>query len=274
MRRVLPWRWSDGLTPRPAGRLDGSDQAASCGSSPGPASMITRQGRSASTVSSVRPKSEAPVRLGGSVHHDRPGLDLARLVHDAAPGLARPHLLPVPGHAPAAEHSCRVDRRLRALAPASGIAASIGALAGTEIVTSTWMPRRRRAASLVAVATASRRVAPVLEGHQHGLVLHLVLDDRLRHHDLRGLREAETLTAAVDHVDGDADQPARCAPGDQRLKFEDGDHDERGARAEAAEQGRTAAAPGRGRGPCRGPGRGAPCPGASCAARSPRGARW
>jgi hypothetical protein len=32
--------------------------------------------------------------------------------------------------------------------------ASIGALAGTVIVTSTWMPRRRRAASLTAVAMA------------------------------------------------------------------------------------------------------------------------
>ena len=41
----------------------------------------------------------------------------------------------------------------------SGMSASIGALFGTVIVTSTWMPRRRRAASLAAVATAIKLAA-------------------------------------------------------------------------------------------------------------------
>ena len=42
-----------------------------------------------------------------------------------------------------------------ARASCSGSGASIGALAGTVIVTSTWIPRRRGAASFAAVETAS-----------------------------------------------------------------------------------------------------------------------
>jgi hypothetical protein len=44
---------------------------------------------------------------------------------------------------------------LSARASSSGMAASIGALGGTAIVTSTWIPRLRRAASCTAVETAS-----------------------------------------------------------------------------------------------------------------------
>ena len=131
-----------------------------------------------------RPKSDVPVRRGGSDITTRAGPDLARLLHDPPPGLARADLLPVAGHAPPAAHPRGVDRAPAPAPPARASRASIGALAGTVIVTSTWMPRRRRAASCAAVATASRRVVAVLEGHQHRLVLHLVLHDRLGHHDL------------------------------------------------------------------------------------------
>ena len=116
--------------------------------------MITRQGRSLSTVSSVLPNSDAPVRRGGS------DITIARarisfgLLHDAAAALPRAHLLPVPGHPPPAAHARRVDEDA-ARASCSGIAASIGEFGGTEIVTSTWMPRRRRAASRAAVEIAS-----------------------------------------------------------------------------------------------------------------------
>ena len=151
-------------------------------------SMITRQGRSASTVSSVRPKVDEPARSRRQRHHHRGRLDLAcasrTIRRPASPGA---HLLEVPGHAPPAAHRAESIAAC-AFASASGIDASIGALAGTVIVTSTWMPRRRRAASFTAVETASARVLAVLEGHQHRLVLHLVLDDRLGHHDLRSSR--------------------------------------------------------------------------------------
>ena len=83
------------------------------------------------------------------------------------------------------------------------------------MVTTTWMPRRRRAASRTAVATdLLARVVAVLEGHQDRLVLHLVLHHRLRRHDLVGLGERQALPAPVDHVEGDADREPR-EPGDQ-----------------------------------------------------------
>ena len=68
-------------------------------------SMITRHGRSASTVSSVRPNSDDVLRRLGGGHHDRAGPDLARLVHDPPARLTGADLLPVAGHAPAADHA-------------------------------------------------------------------------------------------------------------------------------------------------------------------------
>ena len=83
-------------------------------STPRDESMITRQGRSASTVSSVLPNSDFPVAARRQRHHQRARLDLARLLDDPPAGLARAHLLPVAGHAPPAAHARRVDQRRRA----------------------------------------------------------------------------------------------------------------------------------------------------------------
>ena len=129
--------------------------------------MITRHGRSASTVSSVRPNSDVPVRRGGSAITNRARVDLARLLHDPAARLARADLLPVAGDAPSAAHARRVDGRL-------GVGLLLGhdrvdrQFGGTAIVTSTWMPRRRWAASLAAVATP-RSSSVLLEGDEHRL---------------------------------------------------------------------------------------------------------
>ena len=57
--------------------------------------MITRHGRSASTVSSVWPKSD-PARRGRQRHHDRARVHLARLVDDQPAGLAGADLLEWP----------------------------------------------------------------------------------------------------------------------------------------------------------------------------------
>ena len=116
--------------------------------------MITRQGRSLSTVSSVRPKSDAPVRRGGS------GITTARArISLASSTIRRPAW---PGRTFSQWPVTRRPPRTRAesiieaaFASCSGMAASIGEFGGTVIVTSTWMPRRRRAASRTAVATAS-----------------------------------------------------------------------------------------------------------------------
>ena len=115
---------------------------------------MTLQGRSARTVSSVRPKIDEPVRRGGSAI-----TIAAAWISFASSTIRRPA-------SPALTFSkCPLTRRrprLRAasiaawaLASASGMTASIGAFAGTVMVTSTWMPRLRRAASLTAVDTAS-----------------------------------------------------------------------------------------------------------------------
>ena len=66
--------------------------------------MITRHGRSASTVSTVLPNSVVPTR-GGSGMTMRVRAHLARLVDDQAARLAGAHLLDVAGDAPPALHA-------------------------------------------------------------------------------------------------------------------------------------------------------------------------
>ena len=116
--------------------------------------MITRQG----TVGQHRLQRLAEQRHPGPArrerHDDRPRVDLLRLLDDPASGLARAHLLPVAGDA-APPRTRAESIKEAALASWSGIEASIGELGGTVIVTSTWMPLRRRAAKRAAVATAS-----------------------------------------------------------------------------------------------------------------------
>src|SRR6185503_17599061 len=116
-------------------------------------SMITRAGRSLSTVSSVRPKSEAPVRRGGS------GMTIARARMSLASSTTR-----LPAWPGLTFSQCPVTRRPprtraesitdAAFASCSGMEALIGAFGGTVIVTSTCTPRRRRAAMRTAVRTA------------------------------------------------------------------------------------------------------------------------
>ena len=91
-------------------------------------SMITRQGRSASTVSSDLPNSDIPVRRRER-HDDRPRVDLIRLLDDPASGLAWAHLLPVAGDAAARLHR----------------AESIG-----EAALASWSASRRRSVSWAA----------------------------------------------------------------------------------------------------------------------------
>ena len=64
-------------------------------------SMITRQGRSASTVSSVLPNSDVPSIRSRQRHHDRGRAHVARLLDDPPAGLAGAHALDVAGDAPA-----------------------------------------------------------------------------------------------------------------------------------------------------------------------------
>ncbi len=139
----------------------------------------------------VRPNSDAARAPAGQRHDDGRGVDLPRLLHDPPPRPARADLLHS-GRSPAARLARAPGRpppgpwsRPRAAC------ASIGALAGTVIVTSTWMPRRRRAARRDGHGHGLARVLAVLEGHQDRLVLDLVLDDRARAClDLRGLGQA------------------------------------------------------------------------------------
>ena len=124
------------------------------GGSPGGDSMITRQGRSASTYSSVEPKIDRPVRRsGGDIT-----IALARISRASAT-IRRPasprrtfSQCPVTRRPPSAR-AARIVRRASVSSWRSS--ASIGTLAGTVSVTSTWIPRRREAASLIAVATSS-----------------------------------------------------------------------------------------------------------------------
>ena len=65
-------------------------------------SMITRHGRSASTVSSVLPNSERAGDAPRQRHHDRRRAHVGRLLDDPAPGLAGADLLDVAGDPPPA----------------------------------------------------------------------------------------------------------------------------------------------------------------------------
>ena len=114
--------------------------------------MITRHGRSASTVSSVLPNSDAPLMRCGSgitIAAARMSVASSMIRRPAWPGA---HALDVAGHARAGLHARLLDQRLARRPPASGIGASIGSALGTVTIASTWIPRRRRAASLAAVA--------------------------------------------------------------------------------------------------------------------------
>ena len=114
--------------------------------------MMTRHGRSWSTVSSVLPKM-ALACLGGS------GMTIARARSSRASSTMRRPACPARTFS-----QCPVTRRppcrracsmsACAAASCSGIDASIGADAGTAIGTRTWIPRRRRAAIRTAVETA------------------------------------------------------------------------------------------------------------------------
>ena len=116
--------------------------------------MITRQGRSLRTVSRVLPKMDAPARLGGNditMARARISRASSTIRRPASPGRTFsqcPVTLRPPRTLAASIAAC-------ASASGSGISASIGEFAGTVIVTSMWIPRRRRAASLTAVETAS-----------------------------------------------------------------------------------------------------------------------
>ena len=87
-------------------------------------------------------------------HHHRARADLARLLDDPPAGLARRTFSqwPVTRRPPRTRAESMIDA---ARASCSGICGVDRRVGGTVIVTSTWMPRRRRAASRAAVATAS-----------------------------------------------------------------------------------------------------------------------
>src|SRR5918992_1395698 len=117
-------------------------------------SMITRHGRSASTVSSVFPNSDIPALRGGrdiTTARARISLASSTIRRPACPGRTFSQW-PVTRRPPLIR---AVSMIVAARASSSGVWASIGALGGTVIVTSTWMPRRRRAARRTAVETAS-----------------------------------------------------------------------------------------------------------------------
>ena len=116
--------------------------------------MMTRVGRSARTVSSVRPKSDpAGRRVGADITIARARIARASstMRRPASPGLTFSQW-PVTRLPPITRAESIVDE---AIASSSGIAAPMGAVVGTVISTTTWIPRRRLAASLTAVDTAS-----------------------------------------------------------------------------------------------------------------------
>ena len=127
-------------------------RAGACGRTGGRDSMITRQGRSASTVSIVLPNTDAPEIALGQREHDGRRAHVLRLLDDPAAGLPGAHLLPVPGDAPAALQLGLLDDRVGGRLGLGHRRVDLRARSGTMIVTSTWMPRRLRAASLIAVA--------------------------------------------------------------------------------------------------------------------------
>ena len=113
--------------------------------------MITRHGRSASTVSIVLPNTDVPAMRRGSV------MTTAAARMSCASSMIRRPAWPARTFSqcpetrpPPCSLACSMIES--AAASASGIGASICSEFGTVIVTSTWIPRRLRAASLVAVA--------------------------------------------------------------------------------------------------------------------------
>ena len=238
---------------------------------PGEESMITRHGPIGQHRLEGLPEQAGPGPPRRQRHDDRPRLDLARLLRRCA-ARARRRAPSPSGRSPAARRSPAPSRSPPGRAPpAPAGARRSAALAGTVIVTSTWIPRRRGAASFAAVDTASRRVVRVLEGHQHRLVLHLVLDRRLGHHHLARLGQRQSLAAAVHHVQRDsADQPEQ--PGDQHADVEHGGDDQRDSRAEAAEDREQRQLVARARGCCPAPSTGRSWSG--CLTRSAITAAW
>ena len=178
---------------------------------PSDESMITRHGRSASTVSTVRPNSDEPARRSGS------GMTMAAAwISSASLTIRRPA---PPARTFSTWPVTRRPPRTRAwstaswaLDSASGMEASIGALAGTVTVTSTWMPRRRRAARRTAMAMASPEYWPSskatrIDSYSTSCS---TIGSGIDH--LRGLGQAQALVAPVEHVAGHAERPARSVP--------------------------------------------------------------
>ena len=189
-------------------------RCAFCGA--GADSMITRQGRSASTVSSVLPNSEAPLTRCGQRHHDRRRAHVGRLLDDPPPGLAGAHALDVPGHARADLHAGLLDDRLRR-----------GLLLRHPRVDRQRARDGHQREDMDAAASprgelgrgGDDRLVVVLGAHrhQHGVVLGLVIDHGLRDRDLVRRGQVQPLLAAVDEVDDHAErQPADAEGGDGR----------------------------------------------------------
>ena len=93
-------------------------------------------------------------------HHQGASMDLARLLDDPPAGLAGAHLLPVARSRGARRARVPSRSARRRAPPARASRRRWASSVGTVIVTSTWMPRRRRAASRAAVATASWEKSP------------------------------------------------------------------------------------------------------------------
>ena len=148
-------------------------------------SMITRQGRSASTVSSVLPNSAPPVRGAAAASRSRARASRAPPRRSARPACPARTFSQCPvTRRPPCSRACSMIAW--AAASCSGSAASIGDEAGTAIVTSTWMPAPAARGEL-APRSRSRPASKCagLERDEHRLVLGLVLDDRARDRDLR-----------------------------------------------------------------------------------------
>ena len=113
--------------------------------------MITRQGRSASTVSIVLPNTEVPaIRCGSAITTAVARMSCASSMIRRPAWPARTFSQCPETRPPPCSLACSMI--VSAADSASDIGASIGSALGTMIVTSTWIPRRRRAASLTAVA--------------------------------------------------------------------------------------------------------------------------
>jgi hypothetical protein len=113
--------------------------------------MMTRHGRSRNTVSRVRLKPLLVRDIGITIAPARMALASSTILRAVCPARTFSQW-PLTRRPPCTFASSIVDS---AAASCSGRAASIGLLAGTEMVTRTWIPRRRRAAIRVAVAITS-----------------------------------------------------------------------------------------------------------------------